>query len=91
MIRCPILHIRIRETAVENFCYVHGIDTSDAMHILWAIRRSCTYFATTDQRLLRKLKGKDIGNIKLCHPTTLAGIREIQRQRGQRTLDNINA
>jgi hypothetical protein len=72
-------------SGVDDFCFAYGVDTSDAMHIIWASRRKCKYFITADRRLHAKLKGVDLSfhlGIELAHPSTILGLKAI-RKHGQ--------
>ena len=44
------------ESKVDSLCYTHGIDTSDAMHLAWALDHRCQYFVTSDERLISRVK-----------------------------------
>ena len=51
-------------TLAESLCVEHNFKTYDALHVACAIQANCSYFITTDKKLIRE----DVPQIKIVNP-----------------------
>lgn len=66
-IAVEIVLSNVEDTLVlaESLCDEHNFKSYDALHIACAIQADCSYFITTDKKLIRE----DVARIKVVNPT----------------------